>query len=61
MTTVSLVIWGATGFGLMAALFLLHELRNAPYEDELEQEQALSEIEKERLRYLSLDEAARRS
>ncbi|WP_173807953.1 hypothetical protein [Methylorubrum populi] len=55
MTSVSLVIWGATGIGLLAMLFLLREIRNAPYDDEPERERALSEVEKQRLRYLSLD------
>ncbi len=55
MTSVSLMIWGATGIGLMAMLFLLYELKNAPYEDEPEPEPALPQIERQRLRFLPLD------
>ncbi|AMB47963.1 MULTISPECIES: hypothetical protein [Methylobacteriaceae] len=55
MTGLSLVICGAIGIGFLAMLFLLHELRNAPYDDGLEPERVLSELEKQRLRYLSLD------
>ncbi|GJE71698.1 hypothetical protein [Methylorubrum podarium] len=55
MTGVSLVLWGAAGIGLLAVLFLLRELRNAPYDDEPQRQQAFSEVEKQRLRYLSLD------
>jgi hypothetical protein len=52
MTNVSLLIWGTTGIGLTAMLFLLYELKNAPYEDEPEAEQALPEVGKPRLRFL---------
>lgn len=55
MTSVSLLICGATGIGLMSMLFLFHELRNAPYDEAPEPAQALSEIEKQRSRYLSWD------
>lgn len=55
MMNVSLMIWGATGIGLMAMLFLLYELKNAPYEDEPEPEPALRQIEKQRLRFLTVD------
>ncbi|MCJ2028611.1 hypothetical protein MKK50_04215 [Methylobacterium sp. J-043] len=55
MTSLSLVICGAVVVGLLAMLFLLHELKNAPYEDGPEPEKVLSELEKQRWRYLSLD------
>ena len=55
MTNVSLMIWGATGIGLTALLFLLYELKNAPYEDEPEPEPELSRIEKQRVRFLPFD------
>lgn len=38
MTGLSLVICGAIGVGFLAMLFLLHELKNAPYDDGLEPE-----------------------
>lgn len=47
----SLVVYGAIGFGLLCMLFLLHELKNAPY-DSPEPEQRLSELEKQRFRPL---------
>ncbi len=55
MTSISLLIWAAVGLGVMSILFVLHELKNAPYDDGPEPEQALSEREKQRLRYLSWD------
>ncbi len=55
MTSVSLVICGAIGIGTVSVLFLLHELRNAPYDEAPEPEQALSELDKQKLRYLSWD------
>ena len=55
MTNVSLMVWGASGIGLMAMLFLLYELKNAPYEDDPEPEPALPAIEKQRLRFLPLE------
>lgn len=55
MTSVSLIIWGAIGIGLLSILFLFHELRNAPYEEAPESAPAVSEVEKQRLRYLSWD------
>lgn len=54
MTTISLMIYGAIGVGVPGLLFLLHELRNAPY-DSPEPAPALSELEKQRLRYTSWD------
>ncbi|CAO4150334.1 hypothetical protein DHODJN_15645 [Methylorubrum extorquens] len=55
MTGLSLVICGVIGVGFLAMLFLLHELKNAPYGDGLELEQVVSELEKQRLRYRTLD------
>lgn len=55
MTSVSLIIWGAIGIGLLSILFLFHELRNAPYDEAPESAPAVSEVEKQRLRYLSWD------
>ena len=51
----SLIIWGVIGIGVLSVLFLFHELRNAPYDEAPEPAPALSEVEKQRARYLSWD------
>lgn len=42
----ALIIYGAVGFGLLALLFLFHELRNAPYSDAPEPEPVPSQPER---------------
>jgi hypothetical protein len=46
---VSFVVCGVACFGVLCVAFLIHEIRNAPYEDCIDAEAILAEIDRQRL------------
>lgn len=45
----SFVVWGSAIFGVLCLTFLIHEIRSAPYEDCIDAEALLVEIDRQRL------------